>query len=49
MYVWRFDELGAGEKRVIKVTYRVKPGIAVGTSMQLKNLLNYQDPLGNRY
>ena len=49
VYVWRFDELGAGEKRVIKVTYRVKPGIAVGTSMQLKNLLNYQDPLGNRY
>ena len=49
VYIWRFDELGAGEKRNIKVTYRVKPGIAVGTNMQLKNLLNYQDPLGNRY
>uniref|UniRef100_C6E0T9 Conserved repeat domain protein n=1 Tax=Geobacter sp. (strain M21) TaxID=443144 RepID=C6E0T9_GEOSM len=49
VYTWRFDELGAGEKRNIKVTYRVKPGIAVGTSMQLKNLLNYQDPIGNRY
>ena len=49
VYTWRFDELGAGEKRNIKVTYRVKPGIAVGTNMQLKNLLNYQDPLGNRY
>ena len=48
-YIWRFDELGAGEKRNIRVTYRVKPGIAVGTNMQLKNLLNYQDPLGNRY
>ena len=49
IYVWRFDELGAGEKRNIKVTYRVKPGIAVGTNMQLKNLLNYQDQIGNRY
>ena len=49
VYTWRFDELGAGERRSIKVTYRVKPGIAVGTNMQLKNLLNYQDQLGNRY
>ena len=49
VYTWRFDELGAGEKRSINVTYRVKPGIAVGTNMQLKNLLNYQDQLGNRY
>ena len=49
IYLWRFEELGAGEKRNIRVTYRVKPGIAVGTSMQLKNLVNYQDPLGNRY
>jgi len=49
IYTWRFDELGAGEKRSIKVSYRVKPGIAVGTNMQMKNLLNYQDQLGNRY
>jgi uncharacterized repeat protein (TIGR01451 family) len=49
VYTWRFDELGAGERRNIKMTYRVKPGIAVGTNMQLKNLLNYQDQLGNRY
>jgi len=49
VYLWRFEELGAGEKRSIKVSYRVKPGIAVGTSMQMKNLLNYQDQLGNRY
>jgi uncharacterized membrane protein len=49
IYTWRFEELGAGERRNIKVTYRVKPGIAVGTNMQLKNLLNYQDQLGNRY
>jgi hypothetical protein len=49
VFTWRFDELGAGEKRSIKVSYRVKPGIAVGTNMQMKNLLNYQDQLGNRY
>ncbi|WP_246329770.1 histone H1-like repetitive region-containing protein [Geomonas limicola] len=49
VYSWRFEELGAGEKRSIKVSYRVKPGIAVGTNMQMKNLLNYQDQLGNRY
>ncbi|MCM0080022.1 tetratricopeptide repeat protein [Geomonas sp. Red32] len=49
VYSWRFDELGAGETRSIKVTYRVKPGTAVGTNMQLKNLLNYQDQIGNRY
>ncbi|WP_437178140.1 histone H1-like repetitive region-containing protein [Geomonas oryzisoli] len=49
VYLWRFDELGAGEKRNIKVTYRVKPGIAVGTSVQMKNSLTYQDLLGNRY
>lgn len=49
VYVWRFDEMGAGEKRNIRMTYRMKPGIAVGTGMQVKNLLNYHDPLGNRY
>ncbi|HJV33580.1 hypothetical protein [Geomonas sp.] len=49
VYTWRFEELGKGEQRNIKVTYRVKAGIAVGTSMQLRNLLNYQDQLGNRY
>lgn len=49
VFIWRFDELGAGEKRSIKISYRVKPGIAVGTNMQMKNLLNYQDQLGNRY
>ncbi|WP_241426364.1 tetratricopeptide repeat protein [Geobacter benzoatilyticus] len=48
-YLWKFDELGAGEKRVIKVTFRVKAGTAVGRSIQVKNVLNYQDQLGNRY
>lgn len=48
-YLWRFDELGAGEKRTIKVTFRVKAGTSVGTNMQVKNVLKYQDQLGNRY
>lgn len=47
--VWRFKETGAGEKRVIKVSFRVKPGIGVGTAVQVKNTLTYEDQLGNRY
>ncbi|MHB8056268.1 MAG: tetratricopeptide repeat protein [Desulfuromonadaceae bacterium] len=47
--VWRFKELGAGEKRNIKVSFRVKPGIGVGTAIQVKNILSYEDQLGNRY
>lgn len=46
---WRFKELGAGEKRSIKVSFRVKPGTSVGTAIQVKNLLSYEDQLGNRY
>jgi hypothetical protein len=46
---WKFKELGAGEKRTIKVSFRVKPGIGVGTSIQVRNSLNYEDQLGNRY
>ncbi|HIJ87598.1 MAG TPA: tetratricopeptide repeat protein [Desulfuromonadales bacterium] len=47
--VWRFKELGAGEKRSIRVSFRVKPGIGVGTAIQVKNILTYEDRLGNRY
>ena len=47
--VWRFKEMGAGEKRSIKVTFRVKPGTGVGTAIQVKNFLTYEDQLGNRY
>lgn len=46
---WLFTELGAGEKRVVKASFRVKPGITVGTGLQLKSTLGYQDQLGNRY
>jgi uncharacterized membrane protein len=49
VYLWRFEGLGAGEKRSIKITYKVKSGTAVGTSMQVKNILKYQDLLGNGY
>jgi uncharacterized repeat protein (TIGR01451 family) len=47
--IWRFKEMGAGEKRVIKVSFRVKPGTGVGTAIQVKNILTYEDQLGNRY
>jgi uncharacterized repeat protein (TIGR01451 family) len=47
--IWRFKELGAGEKRIIKVFFRVKPGTGVGTSIQVKNVMTYEDQLGNRY
>jgi uncharacterized repeat protein (TIGR01451 family) len=47
--VWRFKELGAGEKRSIRISFRVKPGIGVGTAIQVKNILTYEDRLGNRY
>ena len=47
--LWNFKELGAGEKRTIKVSFRVKPGTGVGTNIQVKNLMSYEDQLGNRY
>jgi len=46
---WKFKELGAGEKRNIKVSFRVKAGIGAGTSIQVRNSLNYEDLQGNRY
>ncbi len=46
---WRFNELGAGEKRVIKASFRIKSGTGVGTGVQLKSRLTYQDQAGNRY
>jgi outer membrane protein assembly factor BamD (BamD/ComL family)/uncharacterized protein YaaQ len=48
-YAWRFDELGSGEKRTVRVSYRIKSGTAVGTALALKNVLKYQDQLGNSY
>ena len=48
-YVWKFNELGAGEKRTIKVSFRVKQGIGVGSNLQVKNIMTYEDQLGNRY
>jgi uncharacterized repeat protein (TIGR01451 family) len=46
---WRFKELGAGEKRTIKVSFRVRAGTVMGTNIQVKNTLIYEDQLGNRY
>jgi hypothetical protein len=48
-YVWRFAELGTGEKRSIKVSFRVKGGLEVGTNIQVKTVISYEDQLGNRY
>ncbi len=47
--LWKFRELGAGEKRLIKVSFRVKQGTSVGTSIQVRNVMRYEDQLGNRY
>lgn len=46
---WCFSELGAGEKRVVKASFRIKSGTGVGTGVQLKSVLSYQDHVGNRY
>jgi hypothetical protein len=47
--IWNFKDVGAGEKRTIKVSFRVKSGTFAGTNIQVKNLLSYEDQLGNRY
>jgi uncharacterized membrane protein len=47
--IWRFKEVGAGEKRSIKVSFRVKAGTGAGTNVQVKNILIYEDQLGNKY
>jgi uncharacterized membrane protein len=46
---WQLHELGAGEKRVVKASFRVKAGTGVGTGIQIKSELSYYDQLGNRY
>lgn len=48
-FFWRFDQLGSGEKRIVKISYRIKSGTAVGTALELKNTLVYQDQVGNSY
>jgi len=48
-YIWDFAELGAAEKRSIRVTFRVRSGIAVGTNIQIRNLVTYEDQLGDKY
>jgi hypothetical protein len=47
--LWRFKEVGAGEKKTIKVAFRAKYGTSVGTNIQVRNILTYEDQLGNRY
>ncbi len=47
--IWRFTELGGGERRNIRVSFRVRPGTGVGKAIQVRNSLTYEDQLGNRY
>lgn len=47
--IWRFPDLGPGEKRSIVLAYRVRAGVAAGTSLQIENRLRYKDQLGNSY
>lgn len=46
---WRFSELGPGEKRSIVLAYRVRPGVAAGTNLQIENRFSYKDQRGNSY
>jgi hypothetical protein len=47
--IWRFPDLGPGEKRSIVLAYRVRAGVAAGTSLQIENRLRYKDQQGNSY
>lgn len=46
---WTIPELGAGEKRTMRLIYRVKSGITAGASLAVSNRVTYEDHLGNRY
>jgi uncharacterized repeat protein (TIGR01451 family) len=48
-HIWRFAELGPGERRSIVLSYRVKSGVAAGTSLRIENRVKYQDQTGNSY
>jgi uncharacterized membrane protein len=46
---WSIPELGAGEKRTMRLIYRVKPGTTAGATLAVTNRVTYEDHLGNRY
>jgi hypothetical protein len=46
---WSIPELGAGEKRTMRLISRVKPGITAGATLAVTNRVTYEDHLGNRY
>ena len=46
---WTIPELGAGEKRTMRLIYRVKSGVTAGASLAVSNRVTYEDHLGNRY
>jgi uncharacterized membrane protein len=47
--VWLFPELGPGEKRNIVLAYKVKTGVAAGTSLRIETQVRYRDQQGNTY
>lgn len=47
--IWRFSDLGPGEKRSMVLAYRVRSGVAAGTNLQIENRLQYKDQQGNSY
>jgi uncharacterized membrane protein len=46
---WKIPQLGPGERRNIILAYRIKPGIAAGTSLRIENQVTYRDQLGTVY
>jgi uncharacterized repeat protein (TIGR01451 family) len=46
---WLFPELGPGERRTIVLAYKVKSGVAAGTSLRIESLVRYRDQQGNTY
>lgn len=48
-HLWRFPELGPGEKRSIVLAYRIRPGVTAGTNLQIENQFRYKDQQGNLY
>jgi type II secretory pathway pseudopilin PulG len=46
---WTIPQLGAGEKRSLRLIYRVRPGVVAGASLEVTSRVTYEDHQGNRY
>ncbi len=47
--LWRFADLGPGERRTITLAYKIRQNVAAGTSLSIENLVRYSDQNGNKY